>query len=177
MLSLIVPVRDWPSERIEACIDSFIELGSKLLSEIVVVDFGSTKKVKLAKRKSIVPKMVRVEAKEWSLAEAINVGVISSSGSVIAKIDADTLISPDSKGELDHAVERVARGEFGLIVSQYIDFDSSVSLASAVECVQKSGNAPSKFRPKWGQGALSIFAKAAWEHIGGFEFSIHWLGE
>ena len=63
MLSLIVPVRDWPSERIEACIDSFIELGSKLLSEIVVVDFGSTKKVKLAKRKSIVPKMVRVEAK------------------------------------------------------------------------------------------------------------------
>ena len=41
MLSAIVPVRNWPEERIAACARSLLRLKSASLKEIVVVDFGS----------------------------------------------------------------------------------------------------------------------------------------
>lgn len=169
MLTLIVPVRDWPVQRIEASIKSFVALRSRHLTDIVVVDFGSARKFRLHLKVKPEVRLFRVSASEWSLAEAINAGVLASSNQVLAKIDADTLISPDSRDEFDRTVERVGRGELGLAVSQFIDLPNTVPLEDAVEAAQQDLEVPQKLRPKWGQGALVFFSRPAWQHIGGLE--------
>lgn len=57
----------------------------------------------------------------WSLAEAINAGVLAAGNDLIAKTDADILISPDSRAEFDDTVAGIAGGAFAMAVTQAID--------------------------------------------------------
>ncbi len=122
MLSLIIPTRNWSAERIDACIRSFLRLKSKTLNEIVVVDFGSKEPIKVAATSRRVPvRVVRVDAARWSLAEAINVGVVSSRNAIVAKTDADIIVARESGPGIDSVVEAIAGGDTSVAVVQAID--------------------------------------------------------
>lgn len=168
MLSLIVPVRNWPGDRVNACVRSFLRLKSKALTELVVVDFGSGEPVALRiadKRLRI----VRVEADRWSCAEAINVGVIESRNPVVAKADADIVIARESGPGLDAAVAALRRSEMGLAVVQAIDLAEGTNAKTALLATSDSLAAGGRLRARWGQGGLCMFTAAVWNEIGGFE--------
>lgn len=167
MLTLILPVRDWPLERVNYCIRSFQALGSDYLSEILVVDFGSEVPLDLPETDGV--RLVRLEAGIWSLAEAINAGVVLASNKLIAKTDADILISGDSRIGFDRMARRVERREIGLGVAQCTDLPQDYSPAEAFELVHHDHRALGRLRPRWGQGGLVFFSRDVWDEIGGFE--------
>lgn len=167
LLTLIIPVRGWPADRIEACIESFSRLKSRYLEEIVVVDFGSEQPIETPRTAGT--KLVRVEAALWSLGEAINVGVLSTASPIIAKTDADILIDPTSLTAFDDSVERLASGAIDLAVSQAIDLHQSLSPSDALRALSEGGELPGLLRPKWGQGGLVFFTRESWRRIGGFD--------
>jgi glycosyltransferase involved in cell wall biosynthesis len=168
-LTLILPVRDWPGERIDLCIDSFLGLQSRTLTEILVVDFGSAEPVRL--RSGIPPlvRLLRLEAEVWSLAEAINAGVLSAKNDLLAKTDADILIGPKSRAAFDQAVESLCAGGVGLALTQAVDLHQSISPQAAAAAIRR-GRAPlGRLRAKWGQGGLVFFPRATWDVVGGFD--------
>lgn len=176
LLTLIIPARNWSQDRIDYCIRSFTELGSKWLSEFVIVDFGST--VPITAPDSTLPvRLLRLEAAVWSSAEATNAGVLVAQNSLVAKADADFIISRRSRAEFDTMAEGVANGTYGLAIGQACDLPSGVSTPEAYEMISKSTKAGSglsaqglgRLRPRWGQGGLVIFTRARWDRIGGYE--------
>ncbi len=167
MLSLIIPVRDWPQERIDTCSASFAELGSKSLTEIIIVDFGS--KVPVRRPTTKLARVVRLEADLWSLSEANNAGVLLAKNPVIAKADADVVINPKSRKEFDRIATAVAAGEYGLVMGQVNDLPRGITSLEALEMVRKGTSPGGRLRPKWGQGALVFFSREAWDGIGGFD--------
>lgn len=167
MLTLIIPARDWPQERLDYCIQSFLALNSKLLTEIVVVDFGSATALSVPKSKLV--KLLRLEARRWSLPEAINAGVLVARNDLIAKTDADILITPQSVEEFDETVWKVAEGYCGLAVAQAVDLPPDVTPAQASDLASANRSDVGSYRPKWGQGGLVVFSRATWDQIGGFE--------
>lgn len=169
-------MRDWPLERVLACIDSFAALPNATISEIVVVDFGSLHPIEIGGRHSRL-RTIRVEAKRWSLGEAINVGVLAATNEVIAKTDADMLISPDSEEGITRAADEIASGAFDLLLTQARDLPASLSLAEAIANVSRNDGKMARPRPKWGQGGLPIFSKASWARIGGYETRYTGWGE
>ncbi len=175
MLSLIVPARNWPVERIEACVRSFLRLKSAALGEIVVVDFGSEQPIVLGIRDKRV-RVVRVLAERWSLAEAINVGVVASRGEIVAKTDADIIIARESGRGLDAAVNAIAAGEVGLAVVQAIDLPPGLDAARALRMQTGPLVREGRLRPRWGQGGLCFFSRATWADVGGFESRFHGWG-
>ena len=166
MLTLIVPVRDWPPERLDFCIQSFLALGSKLLTEILVIDFGSRKPVEVNHPAA---KVFRLAADKWSLGEAINAGVALSSNSAFAKTDADILIRSTSRKEFDRAAKMIIARSYGLLVSQATDLDPSMAPKEAFEALRAGLALPGQLRPKWGQGGLVFFSRETWNRIGGFD--------
>jgi glycosyltransferase involved in cell wall biosynthesis len=175
MLSLILPARNWPGDRIEACVRSFLRLKSKSLTEIVVVDFGSDEPIALKVRDKRI-RVVRVEAERWSLAEAINVGVIASRNPIVAKTDADIVIARESGPGLDAAVAALQRGDFGLAVVQAIDLPAGLDAGPALTADSASLLSEGRLRPRWGQGGLCLFSVTVWNDIGGFESRFHGWG-
>lgn len=169
MLSLIIAVRDWPGERIDNCVESFLGLSTALLSSIVIVDFGSRVPVRTPAGRSRKLRVVRVNAPRWSLAEAINVGVLSCDEPILAKTDADILIDPASRAAFEATVEKLASGKIGLALTQAIDLDHTTTPAMAREAIADPTQLPARLRPKWGQGGLVFFTREAWDRIGGFE--------
>lgn len=167
MLSLIIPVRDWPRERLELCIESFLGLRAPGLAEIVVVDFGSENRLRLPRRRQV--RLVRVEAAQWSLAEAINAGVLSAREPIVAKTDADILVDPRSREAFEAAAEAVANGELGLALTQAIDLDQSIAPGDALPLIRGGIDGHARLRPKWGQGGLVFFSRRVWDQVGGFE--------
>lgn len=167
MLTLILPVRDWPRERIDLCVRSFWALRSEYLSEILVVDFGSQAPIEIDQHDGV--RLVRVEAGVWSLSEAINAGVLLASNELIAKTDADILISGESRAEFDRMARRIQRGEIGLGMAQCTDLPPELSPTAAFDLVHNDRQALGRLRPKWGQGGLVFFSKDAWNAVGGFE--------
>ena len=167
MLTLILPVRDWPVERINYCIRSFRALGSDYLSEILVVDFGSEVPVNLPASDDV--RLVRLEAGVWSLSEAINAGVLLAKNLLIAKTDADILISNESRAEFDRMASRIERGDIGLGMAQATDLPPEFSASAAFDLVHNDRQSLGRLRPKWGQGGLVFFSRAVWNEIGGFE--------
>jgi len=170
MLTLILPVRDWPVERTEACIDSFVSLGSSALNEIIVVDFGSASPVVLREDISPIVKLVRLEADVWSCGEAINAGVLLASNEVVAKADSDMLITSSSKAELESMVAEVAAGRVGLGICQATDLHQSIDVATARELAAYGEKTNGRLRAKWGQGGLIFFSRSTWHAVGGVDF-------
>jgi glycosyltransferase involved in cell wall biosynthesis len=175
MLSLVVPARNWPRERIEACIRSFLRLKSKALTDIVVVDFGSKSPIALNVRDKRV-RVVRVEAKRWSLAEAINVGVVASRNRVIAKTDADIIVSQESGQGFDATVSALASGKAGIAIVQAIDLPPGMDAATAFRADTGTLAKEGRLRPRWGQGGLCFFTTDVWNDVGGFESRFHGWG-
>ena len=175
MLSLILPARNWPGDRIEACVRSFLRLKSKSLTEIVVVDFGSDEPIALKIRDKRI-RIIRVEAERWSLAEAINVGVIASRNPIVAKTDADIVIARESGPGLDAAVAALQRGDFGFAVVQAIDLPAGLDAGRALAADSASLLSEGRLRPRWGQGGLCVFPVHVWNDIGGFESRYHGWG-
>ena len=178
MLTLILPVRDWPQERIDLCLKSYRELSAKSISEIIVVDFGSQEPVRIPEDSGI--RLLRLEADTWSLSEAINAGVAAASNEVIAKTDADILISRNSRVEFDAVARALARGKVGIALAQATDLPPSLSPAQAYALVTarpSDHEAAGRLRPKWGQGGLVFFTRSTWNDVGGFEFALHRLGQ
>lgn len=169
MLTLVLPVRDWPHDRIAASIASFLSLGSATLDEILVIDFGSSEPVPPGVSDDPRVKVVRLEAKVWSLAEAINAGVLMARNELIAKTDADILVSPDSRSEFDRMVSVLADGAFGLGLCQATDLHQSLDVAEAARMVAAGEEPAGRLRAKWGQGGLVFFSRESWNGIGGFD--------
>lgn len=169
MLSLILPVRDWSVERVEACIDSFVAMGAPSLTELLVVDFGSREPIVLRAGMHPMVRLLRLEAKVWSLAEAINAGVLAAANDLVAKTDADILVSPDSRDEFESMVADLAAGRIGLGVCQATDLHQSLDVATALSQVLAGGRPLGRLRPKWGQGGLVFFSRDTWDAIGGFD--------
>lgn len=168
MLSLILPTRNWPADRIDACVRSFLRLKSKTLTEIVIVDFGSAEPVKLgfSDRRC---RIVRVEAERWSLAEAINTGVVTAQNPVVAKTDADIVVAGESGPGLDAAVADLMRGAIGSAVVQATDLPAGIDAATALAATTATLTAEGRLRARWGQGGLCVFTVDVWNEIGGFE--------
>lgn len=169
MLTLILPVRDWATERVEACLRSFVALDAPSVTEILIVDFGSREPVAIPDNISPMIRTLRLEAKVWSLAEAINAGVMVASNSLIAKTDADILISPQSRDEFERMAALISSGSAGLGVCQATDLHQSLGVEDALTAVL-AGEAPlGRLRAKWGQGGLVFFSRDLWDAIGGFD--------
>jgi len=168
MLSLVVPVRNWPEQRISTCMRSFLRLKSDTLSEVLIVDFGSDEPLAVHSGDPRV-RIVRVEAKVWSLAEAINVGVLPAEGAVIAKTDADIIIAAEAGPSLDRAVAATADGTTGLALAQAIDLPETIGAEEAYQASSRRLNTMGRVRPRWGQGGLAVFSRFTWEAIGGFD--------
>ncbi|MDB5622562.1 MAG: kfoC [Devosia sp.] len=168
MLSLILPVRNWPLERVQACLASFVALGSDKLSEILVIDFGSDEPIVLEASDPMI-RLIRLEAQLWSLAEAINAGVLLARNELIAKTDADILIGPASRAEFDRMVSDLEARRFGLGVVQATDLHESLDTPAALAAVLAGQEPLGRLRPKWGQGGLVFFSKLLWDQIGGFD--------
>ncbi|WIJ24028.1 glycosyltransferase [Devosia sp. RR2S18] len=169
MLTLVLPVRNWPSERVDACIQSFAALGSPYLNEIIVVDFGSAEPIVLSEHVPSIATVVRLEAEIWSCGEAINAGVLLASNDVIAKADADMLISNCSRGELERMVADAAAGRLGIGIAQATDLHEELSVQDALKVVLNGGKPKGRLRAKWGQGGLVIFSRKTWEAVGGVD--------
>ena len=169
MLSLIIPVRDWPGERVELCIASFLGLASRTLSEIVVVDFGSATPLRLPRRRDKTVKLLRLEANVWSAGEAINAGVLTAGNRVLAKADADILITPASRDAFDRAAEEVATGRTGFAIAQATDLPPGLGPREAYAAILSGDERHGRLRAKWGQGGLVLFTRDTWDHIGGVE--------
>ncbi len=169
MLTLIIPFRNWPGERVAACADSFARLGTDILSEILVVDFGSTNRTPINLPDDPRVRRVRVEASVWSLSEAINAGVLLARNDVIAKTDADILIDPTTIPALEAEIHRIGSGEGGLLLAQTIDLPPRLGPAAARDLLAAGAMPEGALRPKWGQGGLTVFRRADWAAIGGFD--------
>lgn len=169
MLTLILPVRDWPTERIEASISSFLALNSTKLTEIVIVDFGSQIPVATPNIQDARVKLVRLEASVWSLSEAINAGVMLATNDLIAKTDADILVDPQALAEFDAMVDGLEKKQFGLGLCQAIDLHQSLGVNEAAAAVAAGQDLLGRLRPKWGQGGLVFFRRDTWNAIGGFD--------
>lgn len=167
MLSLIIPARDWPQERLDYCVRSFLGSGSTTLSEIIVVDFGSARPLTVPNRTGV--RAVRLEADRWSLPEAINAGVLLAANELIAKTDADILITPKSGKTLDEAARKVGAGEWGLALAQATDLPPGIGPKEAFSLAASATARPGAYRPKWGQGGLVVFSRATWDEVGGFD--------
>lgn len=168
MLSVILPVRNWPAERIEGCARSFLRLKSETLRELLIVDFGSDEPVVSSIRDSRL-KIIRSEAEVWSLAEAINVGVLNAKGTVLAKTDADIIVAPEAGPDLDRAVHTVLSGRIGLALSQATDLPQGIHVDAALDTTSDELDSAGRLRPRWGQGGLAIFTRETWDAIGGFD--------
>lgn len=168
MLSLILPTRNWPADRVDACVRSFLRLKSKTLKEIVIVDFGSDEPITVPVNDKRV-RLVRVDAARWSLAEAINTGVVHARHPIIAKTDADIIIARESGPGLDKAVASLAAGDIGSAVVQATDLPDGISAGQALDTKSDELTAIGRLRPRWGQGGLCLFTVADWNEIGGFE--------
>ena len=167
MLSLVLPVRNWPTERVEACIESFVALDSSILNEILVIDFGSAEPIVLREDISPLARVVRLEAGIWSYAEATNAGVLLAANDIIAKADSDMLISRNSKDELERLAAEAAAGRLGVGIAQATDLHQSYSVADALALVLDGKRPTGRVRAKWGQGGLVVFSRATWQEIGG----------
>lgn len=168
MLTLVLPVRNWSAERIQASVQSFLALNSTALTEILVIDFGSEEPVAQPVDDERV-KLVRLEADVWSLSEAINAGVLLASNDLIAKTDADILVDPRATAAFDSMVQGLAKKEFGLGLCQAIDLHQTLSVEAAAAAVASGQNLIGRLRPKWGQGGLVFFRRDTWNNIGGFD--------
>jgi len=178
LLSLIIPFRDWPAERIIACAESFSRLGSDVLSEILVVDFGSLSRAPVALPGDRRMRLVRLEASTWSLSEAINAGVLLARNDLIAKTDADILIDPAALPAFAMEARRIGLGDGGLLLTQAIDLPPRLAPAAARDLLAAGAALDGVLRPKWGQGGLTLFRRADWAAIGGFDTRFTgWGGE
>ncbi len=169
MLTLIIPFRDWPGERVAACADSFARLGTDILSEILVVDFGSTSRTEIALPDDARVRQVRLEASVWSSSEATNAGVLLAQNELVAKTDADFLLDPATVPACEAEARRIGRGEGGVLLTQAIDLPPHLSLAAARDLLAAGATPEGTLRPKWGQGGLTLFRRADWAAIGGFD--------
>jgi GT2 family glycosyltransferase len=172
--SLVVAVRDWPLDRLAGCLTSFCAAAPAALSELIVVDFGSQASVGL----DGLPvdsriRIVRVEAKLWSLAEATNLGVLAASSPVIVKTDADLVLAPASVPAFEAVIAAVEQGTPALSLTQVLDlpFDPVVppDIPALCASILADDRPAAALRPRWGEGGLTIFRRAVWDEIGGYE--------
>ena len=168
MLSVILPVRNWPGDRVAACTRSFLRLKSAALSELLIVDFGSEPRVESPEADSRL-RLIRAEAEVWSLAEAINVGVLHAQAPILAKTDADIIAGLASGPKLDWAVKAVVDGRIGLWLTQAVDLPSAIDVQKALAASPDRLDSLGRLRPRWGQGGLAIFSRMTWDAIGGFD--------
>lgn len=176
MLSLVLTVRDWPVERVRASLASFCAIPASIMAEAIVVDFGSSEPLSLD---GVDPRVriVRLKAERWSLSEAINAGVLAARGDVIAKTDADVLLAPSSVRGMAKAAADLASGAYGILLAQGRDLPEEISLEAAIDGLPSDAALSSRLRPKWGQGLLTLFSRAAWEKIGGYDSRFVGWGE
>jgi glycosyltransferase involved in cell wall biosynthesis len=118
-VSLIVAVRNWPIDRVLASNRSYAALSPDDLAEIIIVDFGSEHPVANSES-GFDPRtrVVRVEADDFSLAEATNIGVLHATSALICKTDADIVFHPASLHGYRMAVRALESGEVDLSLTR-----------------------------------------------------------
>lgn len=177
MLSLIVPIRDWPQERLNASLASFARMPAEVIAEMIVVDFGSAAPVVLDGADPRA-RVLRLEAKVWSSSEAVNAGVLAAKGEIIAKADSDILLGPQSLAGLRNAAADIASGHYAALIAQATDLPPELDVAAAAEAICAGRVPRGRLRAKWGQGGLILFSRTAWAGIGGYDSHfINWGGE
>jgi len=167
MLSLVIPVRDLPADQLDACVESFLRTKSKSLDDIVVIDFGSVDPVEYSPSDKRV-RVVRVEAKHWNLAEALNAGVVASRNPVVAKVDAAVVIAAESGPSLD-ALADACRRNGDIAAIQTIDLPDGVDAKAALSLPTADLALLGRSRGRGAGSALVIFPVAIWDHVGGFD--------
>jgi glycosyltransferase involved in cell wall biosynthesis len=167
MLSIVIPVRDWPADRIAACVQSFLRLKSRTVDEIVVVDYGSSRPIQPPTADRRV-RVIRTIAQRWNPAEATNIGVAASRNRIVAKVDADIVAAAEVGPQLDAAVDRCELNG-GIVAVPTTDLpqgiDAMAALASATDELASRG----RLRPRSGCGGLCVFPVDLWDDVGGFD--------
>ena len=172
-VSLIVAVRNWPIDRVLASNRSYAALSPDDLAEIIVVDFGSERPVADAEGNfDARTRVVRVEADDFSLAEATNIGVLHATSELICKTDADIIFHPASLHGYRAAVRAVESGEVDLSLTQVWDVPVELSSADGSELSQlllDGDTLGAALRPRQATGGWTIFSKRTWAEVGGYE--------
>lgn len=83
-IDFVIPVRDRENERVQRCINS---LKSKLTGNIIIVDYGSKKPVKVKGCKII--RVKNKKTKIWNKSHALNIGIKRCTNEFIATVDCD----------------------------------------------------------------------------------------
>ena len=176
MLSVLMAVRDWPVERIKASAASYAAVSSSVIDEIIVLDFGSSTPVPAAEMPERV-RVVRVEARRWSLAEATNAAMLAARNDIVAKTDADMLLSPHSHEGLADAAREIADGSCDILLTQDVNLPETIGLDEAAAAVAGGEYPAGRLRPRWGQGSLTFFSRKVWARIGGYDSRLTGWGD
>ena len=93
-ISVIICIKDRSLARLKRCIDSFKY--SRLVQEIIVVDYCSKVPIKLKGKKI---RVIRSECTIWNKAHALNLGIKKAKSDYIATVDCDMILRPYIFGE------------------------------------------------------------------------------
>jgi glycosyltransferase involved in cell wall biosynthesis len=146
---------------------SYLQVQPDIISQIVVIDFGSQEPVRL---QSSDPRfeVVRVEAKVWSLAEATNIGVLYCVNDVIFKTDADIFMPGGDRTKIIDALRAVAERRADVALFRVRDLPPEYTASDVSTAIRQNLALPGTLRSVWGQGCLA-FSRSIWSLIGGYD--------
>lgn len=161
-ISAVICVKDRSKSRIKRCINSFKK--SSLINEIIVVDYGSAKPVKLKGNKI---KLIRTENKLWNKSHALNLGIKQAKSEYIMTVDCDMILHPLTLTKLKPFLER----------NNFI-YDSNV-LRIKITDLNKDFNQMVKKSTKWFDstrnwvynrafGGIQVFSKEFINNVNGY---------
>ena len=105
----------------QACIESILASGSKLTIEIIVVDNGSSQKLKLSKSADL---RLLANTSNLGFAKANNQGIKIARGEYLLLLNSDTKVKPKA---LDHLVGFArANPDAGVVGAKLLNLDGSV---------------------------------------------------
>lgn len=159
VLSILLIVRDWSTQRLELSLASLLQARSGLKSEIVLLDYGSQDPEPYQDlAQTYKARYIRAQAEVWSRSRAVNIAAGEATGEWLLFADADMLWSPES---LTRSVELVEQDANQFLVFQARDLPESRN----GETLTTHGyswddlEAVSGWRPRWGMGMQMVRAK------------------
>jgi len=102
MISVIIPIKNKSKIRLQRTINSM--KNCKLITEIIIVDYGSDKQINLSGPKI---KIIKHDKNIFfNKSHAINLGIKEAKGDYIATVDADILLSPAFLKEIEQYLNK-----------------------------------------------------------------------
>lgn len=165
-ISVLLTIRNWDLQRVKMCLASLANQVD-VVSEVVVVDFGSDESAPLEGLVSEFDvKFVRVEATEWSRSRAMNIAAAHATGRFLIFADADLVFHPKV---LSSTRDRLEENPRSVLMFSFRDLPKEISprdLQSEVDFDELDELAI--WRPRWGMGTQAYLADSFWE-IRGFD--------